>query len=99
MSVSTLNNNERFLIDDTPEVKEAMPGIVVSPEGVQALLSRIKLTKVPDPDVISSGIQEFSKEIPPALKLGFSTSLDSEELPQDWLHARVSPGYKGGNKN
>ena len=84
---------------NTPEVKEAMSDIV-SPEGVQALLSRIKPTKAPGPDDITLRfLQEFSKEITPGLKLIFSTSLDSGELPQEWLHARESPAYKDGNKN
>ena len=83
-----------------PEVKELIPEIVYSPEGVQALLSQIKPTKAPGPDDITSCfLQEFLKKITPALKLIFSTSLDSEELPKDWLHAPVSPVYKGGNKN
>ena len=61
---------------NTPEVKEAMPHIVVSPEGVQALFSRIKPTKEPGPDDITLRfLQEFSKEITQALKL--STSLNS----------------------
>ena len=85
---------------NTPKVKEAMLDTVVPPEGVQALLSWIKPTKAPDADDITSCfLQELSKEITPALKLIFCTSLDSEELPQDWLHARVSQVYKGGNKN
>ena len=71
-----------------PEVKELIPEIVYSPEGVQALLSQIKPTKAPGPDDITSCfLQEFSKEITPALKLIFSTSLDSEEIPKNWLHA------------
>ena len=84
---------------NTPVVKEPMPDIVVSPEGVQVLLSWIKPTKATGPDDITSHFQEFSKEITPALKLIFFTSLHSEELTQDWLHTRVSPVYKGGNKN
>ena len=57
---------------NTPEVKEAMPDIVVSQEGVQALLSRIKSTKAPGLDDITSRfLQEFSKEITPAHKLIF----------------------------
>ena len=76
---------------NTPEVKEAMPDIVVSPEEVQVLLSQIKPGKAPGPnDITSRFLHEFSKEITQALKLIFSTSLYSGELPQDWLHARVS---------
>ena len=49
-----------------------MPDIIVSPEGVQALLSRFKPTKAPGPDDITSRfLQEFSKEITPAHKLIF----------------------------
>ena len=68
---------------NTPKVKEAMLDTVVPPEGVLALLSWIKLTKAPDADDITSCfLQELSKEITPALKLIFCTSLDSEELPK-----------------
>ena len=36
---------------NTPEVKEAMPDIIVSPEEVQVLLSQIKPGKAPGPNV------------------------------------------------
>ena len=70
---------------NTPEVKEAMLGIVVYPERVQALLSRIKPKKTPG-DITSRYLQEFSKEITPVLKLIFFTSLDNGELPQEYMH-------------
>ena len=76
---------------------ESIDTYVKSKRQDNVLLSWIKPTKAPGPDDITSRfLQEFSKEITSALKLIFSTSFDSEELPQD---ARVSPVYKGGNKN
>ena len=44
-------------------------------------------------------MKEFAEELTPALKLIFSSSLERGELPKDWLHAHVSPIYKGGNKD
>ena len=77
-----------------------MPDIVVSKEGVHALLSRIKPSKAPGPDNITSRfLQEFSKELALALHLIYTNSLNKADLPKDWLHARLSPVYKGGNKD
>ena len=85
---------------NTPEVKEKMPDIVVSKEGVHALLSRIKPSKATGPDNITSCfLLEFSKELAPALHLLYTNSLNKADLPKDWLHARVFSVYKGGNKN
>ena len=85
---------------NTPKIDENMPDIVVSQEGVQALLSRLKPSKAPGPDEIASRfLKEFSAELAPALTLIFSNSLDKAKLPKDWLHARVSPIYKGSNKD
>ena len=85
---------------ETTEIKDKMPDITISSNGIESLLNRIKPNKAPGPDDIASRfLREFSNELTPALKIIFSTSLDKGELPKDWLHARISPVYKGGNKD
>ena len=76
----------------TPEVRETIPDIIISTDGVKSLLHRVNPTKAAGPDDISSRfLHEFSNELAPALTLIFSTSYTSGKLPDDWLHARVSP--------
>ena len=76
-----------------------MPPINVTPEGVEKLLADLQ-PKASGPDQLPARIlKENSKELAPVLSAIFNQSLDTGELPSDWLMSHITPIFKKGNKN
>ena len=77
-----------------------MPPINVTPEGVEKLLADLQPNKASGPDQLPARIlKENSKELAPILSAIFNQSLDTGELPNDWLMSHITPIFKKGNKN
>lgn len=74
--------------------------IVISTNGVAKLLRNTKPNKASGPDNIPAKfLKETANELAPALSLLFQASLKQSEIPLDWRHARVAPGYKPGKND
>ena len=74
--------------------------IQVNINGVQKLLSNIKVNKATGPDNIPCRIlKEAAPELAPILTDIFQHSLRDGVLPDDWKKAQVSPVFKKGNTN
>ncbi len=73
--------------------------LTITVEGVEKLLSNIKVNKASGPDNIPCRIlQELSTELAPMLTVIFQQSINWK-LPSDWLKAEVAPIFKKGSKN
>ena len=69
-------------------------------EGVRKLLDDINPKKASGPDGVSSHIlKELCHELAPMISHIFSQSLESGEIPSDWLNANITAIYKKGPKN
>ena len=77
----------------------SMPNIVIREEGVSKLLKNLNPHKASDPDDISPWVlQTTAEEISPALSILFQLSLDSGDVPEDWLCANITPIFKKGDR-
>ena len=77
---------------------QAMPSISFNVNGIQNLLSNLDPNKAHGPDEISPYIlKSCSAEIAPILEVIFKQSLNTGELPSDWLTANICPIFKKGN--
>ena len=94
--------NDQFSSVDKPSMKtppqKTMDDIVISPLGIQKLLSKIKPFKATGPDNIPPFIlKELSHEIAPIFSILFQASLFQSKLPADWKIAHVAPIFKKGD--
>ena len=77
--------------------KHKLPPLVIRSDGIEKLLSNIKVGKACGPDNISNSILKVcARELAPGLSELFQASSDTGTLPEDWLNANVSPVYKKG---
>ena len=69
----------------------------ISGAGVTKLLATLNPSKAAGPDAIPCRLlKELSSEISPIFCALFRQSLDSSELPSDWLNAYVTQVFKKG---
>jgi len=68
-----------------------MPDISISLDGVESLLRSIDVKKATGPDGIPGHILKLcATEIAPVLIVIFNQSLNTGELPKDWLIANIT---------
>ena len=76
----------------------SLPPLQITTDGVLKLLQNIKVNKSCGPDNIPNiMLKECAVQLAPALSEIFQLSLDSGELPTDWLQANVTPVFKNGD--
>ena len=89
-------------LDQIPFMPTNLPSIDdihVTTEGVLKLLQGLNIHKASGPDDICPRmLKESAEEIAPILRDIFQQSLDSGELPEDWLKANITALYKKGEK-
>ena len=96
---SVFTNEDDTLPTLGPSNYPTIPDIQISQEGIIKLLQNIKTHKAPGPDGITPFILKVAaEEIAPALCMIFERSLESGELPSDWLSANISPIFKKGDR-
>ena len=96
-----------FTYDSThhlPEVSrfidQQIPHIRVHPSGVAKLLKNINTSKACGPDNISNTVlKTCADNIAPGLAAIYQSSIDSGNLPADWLNANISCVFKKGDKH
>ena len=77
-----------------------MPPIIISIEGIEALLTKLDTSKSAGPDQIPSYIlKHCAKEVTPILQVIFNQSLYFRQLPSDWLMANITPVFKKDNRS
>ena len=90
-SVFTKENCDNLPSLKSPKIQQ-MSSIFISIEGIKKLLKDLKPQKAPGPDGISPTIlKECADSVAPLLQQIFQKSIDTGELPDDWLKANVSP--------
>ena len=98
-SVFTKDNGSQL-----PKMESApYPGLtdlVIKTEGVAKLLRNLNPAKACGPDNIPSRIlKECADTISPALSCIFSRSVQTGQLPSDWLTANISSVFKKGDRS
>ena len=76
-----------------------MPHLTIDVNGVQKLLTEIKIDKANGPDLTPNTVlKKCNRELAPMLTDIFRKSLRDGRLPKDWLTANVVGIYKKGPK-
>ena len=76
------------------------PPITIDTAGVAKLLQKLQPHKAPGPDSIPNTILiNCADAIAPIMTLVFQRSIDSGNLPKDWLTANISSAYKKGDRH
>ena len=85
---------------DTINHIPTMPAISITSNGIKNLLCNLDPNKAMGPDKISPYILKYcAAEISPILQIIFTQSLNTGELPSDWLKANICPVFKKGNRS
>ena len=72
--------------------------ITITIPGIEKLLNKINTSKAKGPDNISNIIlKNCAKQLAPGLRTIFQHSIDSGDLPDDWINANISPVFKKGD--
>ena len=90
-------------LSNIPECHELpilpLHNVAISVDGVKKLLCTLDSSKSCGPDNIPVRILKYcSVEIAPILTVIFTQSLNSGNLPEDWLSANVTPIFKKGDR-
>ena len=92
-------------LSDIPEstdnkVSSTIPLITFSVEGIEHQLNLLNTQKASGPDYIPAFVlYHCATEIAPILTVIFSQSLNTGEIPSDWLRANVVPIFKKGDRH
>jgi hypothetical protein len=74
--------------------------LVIDQEGVEKLMRDINPKKANGPDGVPSTIlKKLSKELAPIVAYIFQQSLDTGDVPTDWLTANITAIFKKGDKS
>ena len=77
-----------------------MPEIDISKNGLLKLLKNLRRGKAARPNRLKPLLlRELREEIAPIIKIIFDRSLQTGELPADWVKANVMPVFKKGDKS
>ena len=77
-----------------------MSSITVGKPGVLKLMSQLKTNKASGADGIPAVVlKNCAAELAPMLTFTIQQSIDSQEVPQDWKEAIVSPIFKKGSRS
>lgn len=97
-SVFTKADNSRPTLEGNPY--PPLPKLTIHVDGVEKLLSRLKINKSSGPDDIPNRVlKELSHELAPVLTSLFIQSTSTGELPEDWRNANISPIFKKGDRH
>ena len=78
----------------------SLPDIDIHVGGITKLLLKLNPQKANGPDQVPTRVlREAAEEISPYLSIIFQQSLQSSQLPTDWLTANISPIYKKGSRS
>ena len=89
----------RAPVPTVPYNLPSMPHVTIDANGVQKLLTEVKINKANGPDLIPNTVlKECNRELAPILTDIFRKSLRDGRLPKDWLTANVVGIYKKGPK-
>ena len=73
-----------------------LPSLNITTKGIEKLLKKINVSKSVGPDSISN-VKNCVSQLDPGLSAIFQKSVDSGELPEDWVNANASPVFKKGD--
>ena len=74
--------------------------IKIDEKGVEKLLEKIQPHKASGPDEIPNIVLKMcSKSLAPGISALFQKSLDTGELPKDWIDANITSVFKKSDKH
>ena len=77
-----------------------IPPLVMSTAGIYKLLKNLQTNKASGPDNIPNIVlKTLANEIAPCFTLIIQKSIDSSQLPDDWLSANVTCAFKKGDRH
>ena len=83
----------------SPRLAPEMADIIISTPGVSNLLRGIGTSKAMGPDNLSPRVlKELADVLAEPIASIYKKSLEQEQIPNDWLNARVIPTYKKGQR-
>lgn len=96
---SVFTHEQADLPDMPPSPYTAIPPLVIHTQGIEKLLSELDINKATGPDNIPCRIlRAGASALAPVLQVIFSQTLESGEIPLDWLLANVTPIFKSGDR-
>jgi len=90
--------DKRVLPPSEKQYKSKLPPLNITTPRIEKLLTSLKVAKAVGPDNIPNIIlKTCAKQLTPGIRQIFQTSVDSGELPSDWVNANVTPVFKSGD--
>ena len=90
------SNIPNMLINKYPTISD----LIIDVNGVEKLLRNIDVKKASGPDGIPSQVlRDLSNELAPVVTKLFAQSLESGQLPSDWLTGNITALFKKGKKS
>ena len=97
-SVFTIEDQSSVPSLDSIDYISTMPVVSITTRGIENLLGNLDPSKAMGPDKILLYILKYcAAKISPILQLIFTQSLNTGQLPSDWLKANICPVFKKGN--
>ena len=98
-SVFTSETDEDMPYFEERIYNEVLSNITINQSDILKKLKKIKVNKSPGPDNIHPRVlHEISSEICEPLEYIFQSSINTQKLPAEWKHAKVTAIYKKGAK-
>ena len=96
---SVFTKRENKTLPNLPKCnKFDLPSLNITTTGIEKLLKKINVSKSVGPDSISNAIlKNCASQLAPGLSAIFQKSVDSGELPEDWVNENASPVFKKGD--
>ena len=96
---SVFTQEQPNLPDIPTSTYSTIPFLAINTQGIAKLLSEVDITKATGPDNIPCRILKANASVlAPILQVIFSQTLQTGNLPQDWLLANVTPIFKSGDR-
>src|SRR6267154_3738410 len=91
--------NESNIMIESRKEEEVLDSMNISDEDVKKAISAFKVNKSPGIDNITSTYAIKMKDIvAKPLRLLFNKSLQTNDIPDDWKKANITPIFKKGDK-
>lgn len=97
--VTVFSSKKEYLVEEAGVNEERTSDVIISKDGIVALLLNLDVRKSSGPDKIPNAfLKRYCEWVSNFLVEIFTASLEMGALPDNWLVARVVPIFKAGDK-